>query len=117
MEDGMSKTRAAKEPSGDQFREIGGRLYKIRPDEVLVGKRGRWELFEYTAWSDWPWVSLRLLDTHKQVSRRVYQIGYNIRDRRVARNACWSVIQEKYPDAADWIVATMIVAARSKRRG
>lgn len=85
------------------MRVVGGRAYLVRPDERLVAKDGRWELFEFTALSNWPWVSLKLFDTHEQVRRRVYQIGYSVRDKRMARTPSWGVVLEKYPETAEWI--------------
>ena len=89
-------------------RVVGGRKYVVRADERLLARRGRWELSEYTSWSEGDWVSLKLFDAHKQVRRRIYQIGFNTRQGRAARNRHWAALVENYPLAAEWLVGVML---------
>ena len=109
--------KANNAPAGVQTvgrRQIGNRSYKVRLDERLIGERDGWELSELTAWSKDGWMSLRVLDTRPDRSRdkgtprmRVYQIGYNTAQKRVARNIYWWRLSEHWPEVAQWIVETM----------
>jgi hypothetical protein len=101
-------------PAGVQTvgsRMIGNRSYKIRSDERLIGERDGWELSELTAWSRDGWLSLRVLDARTDRPKgngtprmRVYQIGYNTAQGRVARNLYWWRLTEHWPEVSAWVL-------------
>ena len=95
-------------------RRIGSRVYKVRPDERLIGERDGWELSELEDWSKDGWISLRVLDTRSDRGEargaprmRVYQIGYNTAQGRIARNIYWWKLSEHWPDIASWVLETI----------
>ncbi len=90
-----------------ELRVIGRRAYVVRADEVLLATKGRWELSEFLNWRNEGWVSLKLFDTHSQARRRVYQLGYGLKDQRMAVNAHLYVLQKRYPEIEGWILETM----------
>jgi len=89
------------------FRVIGRRAYVVRSDEVFLAARGRWELSEFLNWRSDRWVSLKLFDTHSQARKRVYQLGYGVKDRRLAVNANLYDLSKRYPEITDWVLDTM----------
>lgn len=112
---------------GPTTRVIGGREYSVREDERLIASRpDGWELSELTAWSSEQWVSMRLLDAAegprtdtpspsagREKRMRVYQLGFNAVNGRMASNVFWSKLCMNYPDVAQWVL--MIV--EKLRRG
>lgn len=106
---------------GPTTRVIGGREYSIREDETLIASRpDGWELSELKAWSSDQWVSMRLLDTEdgerpeaptpsagRAKRMRVYQLGFNAVNGRMASNVFWSKLCLNYPDVAQWVLMTV----------
>ena len=107
-------------------RSIGGREYSIREDERLIASRpDGWELSELRGWSSEQWVSMRLLDTAdgaraeaptaaagREKRMRVYQLGFNATNGRMASNVFWSKLCLNYPDVAQWVLMTLEKALR-----
>lgn len=99
------------------WRELGGRRYKMRLDEVTIDRRDDWELNELTSLSDGDWMTIRLLDVKEgdradedgviATRKRSYQLGYNKAQGRMARNVQIKVLERCYPDVCEWVLLTL----------
>jgi len=90
-----------------EVRTIGDREYVVREDERFLAKKGRWELSEFLNWRSEAWVSVKLFDTHSQARKRVYQLGYSLKNKRLAVNMHSCGLRDRYPEIADWVLDTM----------
>lgn len=90
-----------------EVRTIGDREYVVRADERLLAKKGRWELSEFMNWRSEAWVSLKLFDTHSQARKRIYQLGYSLKNQRMAVNVHSCGLRDRYPEVVDWVLGTM----------
>lgn len=100
-----------------RWRELGGRRYKMRSDEVTIDRWEGWELNELTSLSEGDWVTLRLLDAKEgdradedgviATRKRSYQLGYNRAQGRMARNAQIKILERCYPEVVGWIVSIL----------
>ena len=99
------------------WRELGGRRYKMRSDEVTIDRWDDWELNELTSLSEGDWVTLRLLDVKDgdrvdgdgviATRKRSYQLGYNKAQGRMARNIQIKALERCYPGVVEWIVSIL----------
>lgn len=83
---------------------LGNRVYRIRDDERLIGERARWQLSEFASWSEGDWKSLKLFDRTRGAKKRVYQLGFNTQDWRMASNIGWRRVSSEQPDIAQWVL-------------
>jgi len=98
-------------------RTVESRTYRFRDDERMVasmaadGEEGGWEIWEYAGWSRDQWVSLKVFDARAGVERtakrRVYQVGYSMAQRRMARNVQIAALDDLYPDVGQWVRKTI----------
>jgi len=85
------------------YRYVGKKKYRVRVDELFLAHNGLWELSEFRDWRKGDWVSLKLFDARKQSRKRIYQLGYNVKLGRVARNRSMGVLADREPAIAAWV--------------
>ena len=92
-------------------RKVGARPLVVRDDETFLGRREEWMLVRIEGWSIHGWDSIKLF-RHAQGPKNLWQLG--VKAGRFAHNRDLRLLQEHFPEIADWVLETVVRAAEQR---